>query len=104
MQFELVLAYADVVAGFEAGGAEGGYHADLVEALLEVGGRVLVLQVVPLEEQLDTAAEDAEAPVALTLDRVSALADGPVDAVLGLELGGAVVVALWPRRGRLGEL
>jgi hypothetical protein len=34
IQLELVLADADVVAGFEAGGAQGGDHADLVEALL----------------------------------------------------------------------
>ena len=56
--------------------------------LLEVGERFLVLEVVALEEQLDAAAEDAEAAVGLALDRVAALAGRAVDAVLDLELGG----------------
>ena len=60
IQLELVLADADLVAGLEAGRAQGGDHADLVESLLEVGERLLVGDVVALEEQLDAAAEDAE--------------------------------------------
>ena len=87
VQLELVLADPHVVARFEAGGAQGGDDADLVEAALQVGERLFVVEVVALEEQLDAAAEDAEAAVGLALDRVAALADRAVDAVLGLELG-----------------
>src|SRR6185437_5000669 len=98
MQLELVLAHADVVAGLEAGGAQGGDDADLVEPLLEVGERLLVLEVVALEEQLDTPTEDPEAAVPLALHRVATLADRPVDPMLDLELGGAEVVTLRPSR------
>ena len=56
-----------------------------LQALLEVGERLLVLEVVALEEQLDAAAEDAEGAVVLALDPVAALAGRAVDAVLGLE-------------------
>ena len=85
MQLELVLADADVVAGLEAGLGEGGDHADLGEALLEVGERFFVGRVVAFEEELDAAAADAEGAVLLLFDPVAALAGGPVDAVLGLE-------------------
>ena len=57
VQLELVLADPHVVAGLEAGGAQGGDDADLVEAALEVGERLFVGEVVALEEQLDAAAE-----------------------------------------------
>src|SRR5690349_15013372 len=86
VELELVLADADVVAGLEAGLGQSGDDADLVEPLLEVGERFLVLDVVALEEQLDAPALNAEAAVLLALDPVAALADRPVDAVLGLEL------------------
>src|SRR3954463_8973222 len=86
MQLELVLADPQVVAGFEAGGAQGGDDADLVEAALQVGERLFVGEVVALEEQLDAASEDAKAAVGLALHRVAALAGGAVDAVLDLEL------------------
>ena len=68
VQLELVLADADVVAGLETGPGQGGDHADLPQPLLQVGQRLLVASVVALEEQLDTAAEDAEAAVLLALD------------------------------------
>ena len=68
VQLELVLADPHVVAGLEAGGAQGGDDADLVEALLEVGERLLVGEVVALEEQLDAAAGDPEDAVVLGLD------------------------------------
>ena len=82
-----MLADADVVAGLEALFAQGGDHAHLGEALLEVGEGFFVFGVVAFEEELDAAAADAEGAVVLALDPVAALAGRSVDAVLGLELG-----------------
>ena len=82
-----MLADADVVAGLETGGAKGRDHPDLVQALLEIGERLFVFEVVALEQQLDPAPDDPEAAVVLALDRVAALAGRTVDTVLGLELG-----------------
>src|SRR4029077_11136680 len=87
VQLELVLADPDVVAGLEAGLGEGGDHADLGEALLEVDKRFLVGRVVAFEEELDAAAADPKGAVVLLLDPVAARAGGPVHAVLGLEVG-----------------
>src|SRR6187549_4294526 len=103
MQLELVLAHPHVVARLEAGRAQGGDDADLLEPLLEVGERLFVGEVVALEEQLDATTEDAEAAVVLALYPVTALAGRPVDAVLGLELGGGEVAAR-PRRRLLRQL
>ena len=106
MQLELVLADADVVPRLEAGGFQSGDHADLLQPLLEIGKRLLVLEVVALEEQLDPAAEDAEGTVTLALDRVATLAHRPVDTVLDLEFGRAGIPSVGACRnvsGKLGE-
>src|SRR6476469_6985038 len=99
IELELVLADADVVAGLEARGAQGGDDPDLVEPLLQVGERLFVFDVVALEEQLDTATGDAIGAVVLALDRVAALAGGTVDAMLGLEFSGLPRGLLWAGAG-----
>ena len=78
---------ADVVAGLEAGRWSAAITPISRQPLLEVGERLLVGEVVALDQQLDAATEHPEAAVALALDRVAALAHRPVDAVLDLELG-----------------
>ena len=90
--------------GSKPAAVEGGDHADLVQPLLEVGERFFVFGVVALEQQLDAAAEDPEAAVVLALDPVAALARGPVDAVLGLELAAGLRRRRRRRRRQLGQL
>ncbi len=80
-----MLTHAHLVAGLEAGGAQGGDDANLVEPLLEVGQRLFVVDVVALEEELNAAASDAVGAIVLAFDRVAALARRPVDPVLDLE-------------------
>ena len=54
-----------------------------------------------LEEQLDAAAEDAKAAVALALDAIAPLSRRPVDPVLGLELACRLALGLRPEPGSL---
>ena len=60
VELERLLADPDLVAGLEAGRAKGCDHAHVDEALLEVGERLVVGEVVALDQQLDSAAVDAE--------------------------------------------
>ena len=58
-------------------------HADPAQPPLEVGERLLVVEVVAGEQPLDPRAVDREAAVAGPLDREARGAAGPEDAVLG---------------------
>ena len=80
-----MLADAKIIAGFKAGPGERRDHADLDQALLEIGKRLLVGEIVALKKQLDPAPEDAICPIAFTLDPVATLSDGAIDPVLGLK-------------------
>src|SRR6185312_4969285 len=68
VELELDAADLDVVAGGEAGVLERLDHADALEAALEVGHRLLVLDVVPQHEPVDPLSGDAEAAVVQALD------------------------------------
>src|SRR5262249_36947534 len=96
VEFELEVADDHLVPGLEPGPLEGGDDTDLAQAALQVVERLVVREVVPRDQQLDAAAGDPEAAIALGGDVEALRLAGPVDAVLGLEPS--------RRRGRPGVL
>ena len=68
IELELDAADLDVVARLEAGLLQRLDHADALEAALEVGHRLLVLDVVAQHEPVDPLADDAEAAFLDALD------------------------------------
>src|SRR5204862_4410483 len=83
-QLERLFADPHLVPGREARPLERRDHADLAQALLEVGERLRIPEVVAREEQLDSPAANTERAI-LGLDR-EPLVLGAVRDVLGLEL------------------
>src|SRR6478736_6589406 len=79
----------DVVAGGEARALERADHAQPVQAPLDVGERLLVLEVVAGDQAIDDVAGDAELARAEALDLELARGGRAIDAVLG-ELVGRV--------------
>src|SRR4051794_32648186 len=84
-----------VVAGLEARGLQLADHADRAQALLDVGERLVVVDVVASEEPLDPRARHPEDAVAAALDLEALVGRRPVKPVLGERLP-------WRRR-RLGR-
>src|SRR5215218_9980282 len=79
----------DVVAGLEAGGLQRADDAHPVQAVLDVGERLVVLEVVAGEQALDGLAGDTEGARPDALDPPAPLGSRAERAVLGeLVLGG----------------
>src|SRR2546423_15676073 len=89
-QLELLGADPDLVARLEAGSFECRDDPDLAQALLEIGERLGVCEVVTRDQQLDPTPANPKRAVALRLDLEALRRIRPVGDVLGLECGLAV--------------
>src|SRR4051794_27204469 len=72
----------DVVARLEPRRRERPDHADRTQPLLDVGERLVVVDVVAGEQPLDTRPGDAEHAVATALDAEALVRPGAIDPVL----------------------
>src|SRR5688572_773647 len=81
MQLEHHAGDLDVVAGRKAGGLERADDAHPPQPSLDVGERLVVVEVVAREQADDALAVDAEGAVAGALDAEAAARRGPEDAV-----------------------
>ena len=78
----------DIITGLEAVLLERADHADLAQARLDVGERLVVVEVVARNEAVDAGADDAEWTIAVTLDAKAPMLGRAEGHVLGkLRLG-----------------